>query len=121
MARYIDAELLEKAIDEAQTSLETNDDKMWEINKPYYKGLCWARGLLNDQPTADVVEVKRGCWKDRYNNKYYNHLYACSVCNKEALCEHYTNELGQIKVRQALTPLCPHCGAKMDGERKEER
>ena len=59
MARYIDADLLEKAIDEAQTSLETNDDKMWETNKPYYKGLCWARRLLNDQPTADVAEVVR--------------------------------------------------------------
>lgn len=67
---------------------------------------------------ADVVEVKHGYWKDRYGNKYINHLYECSVCSKEALFESYKNELDQWNERQALTPVCPHCGAEMDGERK---
>ena len=74
---------------------------------------------LNEQPTADVEEVKHGCWKDRYDNKYYNHLYECSVCGKEALYECYKNELDQWNERQALTPICPHCGAKMDGGKAE--
>ena len=66
--------------------------------------------------SADATEVKRGEWKDRYNNKYYNHLYECSVCGKEALYECYKNELDQWNERQALTPVCPHCGAKMDSQ-----
>lgn len=76
------------------------------------------RTLIEKQPTADVEEVKHGYWKDRYNNKYVNHLYECSVCSKEALFESYKNELDQWNERQALTPVCPHCGAEMDGERK---
>jgi rubrerythrin len=64
---------------------------------------------------ADYAEVKHGYWKDRYNNKYYNHLYECSVCGREALYKPYSDELGHTKIRQELTPVCPHCGAKMDG------
>lgn len=66
-------------------------------------------------PTADVVEVKHGYWKDRYGNKYDNHLYECSVCGEIALYEFYANELGQEESRQVLTPGCPHCLAVMDG------
>lgn len=59
MARYIDADKLTKKIDEAQTSLESNVDRVWNRNKSFYKGLAWARGLVNEQPTADVEEVVR--------------------------------------------------------------
>ena len=61
MARYIDADALTEEIDKAQTSLESNDDIVWERNKNYYKGLCWARSLVDEQPTADVVP------RERYN------------------------------------------------------
>lgn len=64
---------------------------------------------------ADYAEVKHGYWKDRYNNKYYNHLYECSVCGREALYKPYSDELGHTKARQELTPVCPYCSAKMDG------
>ena len=107
MARYIDADLLEKAIDEAQTSLETNDDKMWEINKPYYKGLCWARGLLNDQPTAEVVKVKHGEWIAHYNGSF-KPIYRCSVCNERLIGYSDPNKV----------PYC-HCGADMRGDKSE--
>ena len=59
MARYIDADLLEKAIDDAQSGLESNDDRTWKRNKSYFKGLAWARALLNEATTTDVVEVKQ--------------------------------------------------------------
>ena len=68
MARYIDADKLEKAIDDAQVDLQNRSrgsDKAWEINKPYFKGLAWARYLLNETPTADVVEVVR-CGKCKH-------------------------------------------------------
>ena len=55
MARYIDADAVIKEIDAAQVSLESNNDAMWEINKKYYKGLCMARRIIDEQPAADVV------------------------------------------------------------------
>lgn len=55
MERYIDADAVIKEIDAAQDSLEFNNDEMWEINRKYYKGLCWARRIIEDQPTADVA------------------------------------------------------------------
>ena len=86
------------------------------------KGQDIADRILDDVvelPTADVEEVKHGYWKDRYGNKYANHLYECSICGKEALFEFYLNELDQTKERQVLTPICPYCGAKMDGGNAE--
>ena len=75
--------------------------------------------FIKSLPIADVEEVKRGEWKDRYGNKYYNQLYECSVCGREALYEFYTNELDQWETRQALTVGCPYCLAKMDGGNAE--
>ena len=55
MARYIDAEKVHDAIEAIQTSLGSNDDKIWRKNKLRYSGLAMARGVINDTPTADVV------------------------------------------------------------------
>ena len=71
-------------------------------------------------PTADVVEVRHGEWKDRYENKFANHYYECSLCGNPALDRTVNNELGNPRQEQALSPFCPNCGAKMDGERREE-
>lgn len=57
MGRLIDADALVKQISEAQTSLETNNDRMWETNKKYHKGLAWAHRLTLDAPTVNAVEV----------------------------------------------------------------
>ena len=54
--RLIDADKLSEEIDQPQESLITNDDKRWTINKPYFKGLAWARGLINDSPTVNPYE-----------------------------------------------------------------
>ena len=73
---YIERAALEKEIDEAQNELTSNDDRIWYINKPYFKGLAWARRLLLDAPAADVVEVVR-C-KDC---KYYRDWGDCTTCS----------------------------------------
>lgn len=109
MARYIDADELEKAIDDAQTSLQTNNDKMWEINKPYFKGLAWARALVIEQPTADVVEVKHSRWEN------ISGFDVCNICGTSpAYCEPKPNN------KKGYPPYCHNCGAKMDGVRKED-
>lgn len=68
MAEYIDREAVDNKIREALKELETDDDRMWRINKPYFKGLVWARRILLDEPVADVVEVVR-CKECRYCQK----------------------------------------------------
>ena len=105
MARYIDVEAV--GIGKAKRELF--------VVPEYADGWNNAIEIFEKAPTAKVEEVKHGYWKDRYGNKYINHLYECSVCSKEALFESYKNELDQWNERQALTPVCPYCGAKMDG------
>lgn len=55
MPRYIDADAVIKEIEDAQDSLKSNNDVMWEINKKYYKSLCMAHRIVDEQPTADVA------------------------------------------------------------------
>lgn len=64
MPRYIDADAVIKEIEDAQDSLKSNNDVMWEINKKYYKGLCMAHRIVDEQPTADVApEVEQLIYK----------------------------------------------------------
>lgn len=105
MPRYIDAEILESKIDEMQDKLFTNDDGLWDINKPYYAGLAIARGFLNDTPTVDVQEVKHGKWIERV--KVQKDGIPRLVHWQCSLCEVFIGK---------LTNFCPNCGAKMDGE-----
>ena len=108
MSRYIDA-----------------DRVMEEIEWIGGHNLCeWhtigVKALIDRQPIADVVEVRHGEWKDRFENKYANHYYECSVCGKSALDGTKYNQLGNPEIIEVLSDFCPHCGAKMDGERKEK-
>ena len=67
MTRYIDADKVHEAIETLQTQLESNDDKVWRKNRPFYKGLAMARGVINDTPTADVAprsEVAREIFEE---------------------------------------------------------
>ena len=61
---------------------------------------------------ADVVEVRHGEWidKSKYINGLYNPRFDCSVC-------------GHIFWHPSAQTYnyCPACGAKMDGERKEQK
>lgn len=58
--------------------------------------------VIDDIPATDVVEVKHGEWKKRGNEK------KCSRCE----FIYYSNN--------DEWSFCPNCGAKMDGERKEQ-
>ena len=68
---------------------------------------------------TDVEEVKHGEWIDKFNGKYANPTYVCSICGERALLEMYRNELDQWRYRQSLSIRCPHCGVKMDGGKTE--
>lgn len=87
MARYIDAEKYES--------------ELWSSLKGYRKApeICAVKNCiveLEEQPTADVIEVEHGRWIE---NKTEVMLYGCSNCAYRVDFE---------------SNYCPNCGAKMD-------
>jgi hypothetical protein len=68
------------------------------------------RDRLNNDPTVDAVEVVHGRWEKDEPDKCGNRKPRCSVCGKYHLAwwSDYTH-----------CNYCPNCGAKMDGERKD--
>jgi hypothetical protein len=103
MARYIDADKLTNEIDEW---LDSVGNVLIGKGMSYYGELL---GCIEDTPTADVVGVKRGYWKEvnqigRGSRHIQYTTKQCSVCG-------YWN--GRKK-----TNYCSECGAKMDNERK---
>ena len=105
MSRYIDAD---KLADGIKLSI-----KSWgrDCNSNAPKMVTAYQDVLyrvEAAPTADVVEVRHGEWQ-----RWKNHptiygkdtLYVCSECTAKFLIE---------------SRYCAHCGAKMDGERREQ-
>lgn len=101
MARYIDADKLTYS----RVRIIHSDGTMGGWNAVVMSS------VIKDAPAADVVEVRHGywiLWKPRRENR--NATYKCSVCGK--LRSSYYNDVGEWE-------YCP-CGARMDGERKEQ-
>ena len=112
MARYIDADELSRRM--YHDAFETDSDmQRWDSG-------CWIRykmfeNAINDAPTADVVERKRGKWsdkeiiEDRKDSKIQEWQQArCSVCNKW----HTTPYMYYFDNYN----YCPNCGADMRKE-----
>lgn len=66
--------------------------------------------VLEDVEPADVMPVRHGTWLPIVS---YNNTYKCSECGR--LLVDITDGLKMVAKNY---PYC-HCGAKMDGERKE--
>lgn len=76
-------------------------------------GLFAAADEISKLPTADVVEVRHGHWisqEEAVQLDRYDLAYTCSVCGH---CDWDCTESENFN-------FCPNCGAKMDGERREE-
>lgn len=110
MSRYIDAEKVHQFV----------DDKVAEGKDGWAKGVPyeWAYALtvIDNAPTADVVEVRHGEWVYHECVSSYDGCksgYSCSVCSAFVDEEAFdTDEFHKA--------FCGNCGAKMDGERREE-
>lgn len=89
MPRYIDA------------------DKLREVMERYDD---YAVDIVDDAPTADVVERKKGKWM-KHNDKA---CWYCSECKKDnyyAYC--WNSDTGKYEFQDHY---CPNCGAEMEGE-----
>lgn len=81
-------------------------EKIWEQRHEHpnaYQLSNYAELLACEAPTIDAVEVVHGQW---ICQNFGRTRFKCSVCHAEnyEMCYHY----------------CPNCGAKMDGERKND-
>lgn len=72
--------------------------------------------LVEGASAIDAEPVKHGRWEYEYGGKYANPRYRCSACKEKALYEFRQDGLGSWNAVQALTPSCPNCGARMDGD-----
>lgn len=96
MARYVDAEIIEKTL--------------WNLLRGYRhtKEICAVKNCIleiEETPTADVQEVKHGEWRYNRGQAPGEPLYYCSLCIDGG------SDWGKDN-------FCPHCGAKMDGGNK---
>ena len=72
--------------------------------------------LVEDAPTIDAVPVVHGRWikmTGMMPPEYHGH-YECSEC------QWHMKGLRNSWTREEELTYCPNCGAKMDGERREE-
>lgn len=68
--------------------------------------------VIKDAPAADVVEVRHGEWIE-HDDDWCGAYYTCSACGCDWTTIDGTPQENNMK-------YCPECGAKMDGERKEQ-
>lgn len=64
--------------------------------------------LIQKQPAADVVEVRRERW-DYENSDVGGADYSCSACRNIITVSSESQD-------EDLYSYCPYCGAKMDGK-----
>ena len=96
---YIEREALRKKI----FPYEGIDKAKYAINAKAVEA------AINGTPAADVVEVRHGGWIESFSFGYWH--YDCPFCD-----DGYA-----VKERDETKPnYCQNCGAKMDGEWKEQ-
>lgn len=93
MARYIDADLLRIEMED----LYEHHIEMRNFSADGAVADCLT--MLNNAPTADVVEVKHGYWITDEKG-----IVICSECGEEHAWDEYR------------ATYCEDCGAKMDKE-----
>lgn len=95
MAEYIEREAAKRAVDYAV-----------ELTDSEYDAVC---DSIDRAPAADVAPVVHGRWiSPHWKNS--NYCCNCSECGGEAMHREYRWN------RKGIYPICPNCGARMDGE-----
>ena len=105
----------EKRLIDANALIERLKFKRTISEVGLHRGLQSAMSQVEKAHTVDAVEVVHGRWEDVWGGKYSNKKYRCSVCSGKALYDTKRDVLGNWSAEQKLTPICPYCGAKMEG------
>lgn len=112
MSEYIDVSEATAIIEDKQKELCPTG--RWSRNAVYGTDRetfdMWQEILdrLNSIEPADVAPVVHGRWVKTYEDCDLCH--ECSLCGQSALLD--GNE------KEVLSPWCPNCGKKMDGDRR---
>ena len=69
---------------------------------------------IDNAPTVDAVEVVHGRWKLYGNDDNCGCSYFCSNCHNS-----FDEDWFYVQGQYRQFNYCPNCGAKMDGERKD--
>lgn len=66
--------------------------------------------VIESIPTADVAEVRHGCWEDRPNPQWKAYdIRHCSKCG-------WNIPKNNLRKKDLNWNYCPECGARMDGD-----
>lgn len=112
--RPIDADVLYKKTEELEKQArEASRQAITEPTQEKWNNILAERSAfkydITQMPTIDAVPVKHGEWmpiqKQPYFRKHYSDEVSCSLCHKKG---------------HTAWNYCPNCGAKMDGERKDD-
>ena len=96
MVRYIDADKLAEKIKQCAAFRNL---KSYYFESNIIKNVLL--DLIDNQPTADVAEVKHGEW-DVNVGMNFNKERICPICKK--------------RIESNYWEFCSHCGAKMDSQ-----
>lgn len=101
MARYIDAEKVEKWLHRDDWG---TPDARWRPEEEFGK-------MIDSMPTEDVAPIIHGHW-------YFDetdYITRCSACE----CGKWKGYIPSVEEAKQWMPFCPQCGAKMDEEVKQ--
>jgi hypothetical protein len=116
MSRYVNADKL------VAWCMETYRVQSTVAGKAHIRALLDA---VDSCPTADVVEVRHGEWEIksrsyRMIDDYDEEMYVeCPFCKRTFYVPYEFDDEKTLAYARENYPYC-HCGAKMDGERREE-
>lgn len=96
MTRLIDADKLMEGLDNIVYTRKSSDRHLLQIVS-----------AIQNAPTVDAVEVVHAEWKESISLD--EGFWICSNCN-------FVSEATAAPI---LYKYCPNCGAKMDGERRD--
>ena len=99
MPEYINREALIEKIDTLKPSVFYADGNLDWYQEGFKDALKDVYKILENQPTADVAEVKHGEWKP------FGYKWECSICRSRVNLDGTPNQNG--------LNYCPNCGAKM--------
>ena len=98
MNEYISKETLQEKLNRKEAGPATK-----RYTEGWNDAILMVKSMIHCEKAADVAPVRHGRWVQT-KAPFMNECEVCSVCGYRTVWGHRYN-------------YCPHCGAKMDGDR----